>query len=154
MLRRNRGSGWSPHCSGGFLLCRHFGRTQSRYRSTLPTGLAPSGYLRSTRHNQAPSTVDGACRKSAERLGFEPRVPKGHNGFRDRPVQPLRHLSKGARCVFSVTYIGFANPVLFEIFTFRLPEHNLLVVNLLVLFRPRVVVTTGTDAEELLCAPL
>jgi len=29
-----------------------------------------------------------------------------------------------------------------------------LVVNLLVLFRPRVVVTTGTDAEELLCAPL
>jgi hypothetical protein len=29
----------------------------------------------------------------AERLGFEPREPKGLNGFRDRPVQPLRHLS-------------------------------------------------------------
>ena len=32
----------------------------------------------------------------AEREGFEPSVPsKGHNGFRDRPVRPLRHLSPG-----------------------------------------------------------
>ncbi len=29
----------------------------------------------------------------AERLGFEPRELKEFNGFRDRPVQPLRHLS-------------------------------------------------------------
>src|SRR5262245_5012998 len=30
----------------------------------------------------------------AEREGFEPSEPrKGFNGFRDRPVQPLRHLS-------------------------------------------------------------
>ena len=29
----------------------------------------------------------------AERVGFEPTVPIGHNGFRDRPVRPLRHLS-------------------------------------------------------------
>ncbi len=30
----------------------------------------------------------------AERLGFEPRVTqKSHNGFRDRPDQPLWHLS-------------------------------------------------------------
>jgi hypothetical protein len=30
----------------------------------------------------------------AERVGFEPTVArKDHNGFRDRPVQPLRHLS-------------------------------------------------------------
>ena len=30
----------------------------------------------------------------AERVGFEPTVArKGHNGFRDRPVRPLRHLS-------------------------------------------------------------
>jgi hypothetical protein len=30
----------------------------------------------------------------AEREGFEPSVPrKGDNGFRDRPVRPLRHLS-------------------------------------------------------------
>ena len=30
----------------------------------------------------------------AERVGFEPTVPrKGHNGFRDRPDRPLRHLS-------------------------------------------------------------
>src|SRR5487761_1915207 len=30
----------------------------------------------------------------AEREGFEPSVPrKGHNGFRDRPDRPLRHLS-------------------------------------------------------------
>src|SRR5436190_7647058 len=32
----------------------------------------------------------------AEGEGFEPSVPlKGHNGFRDRPVQPLRHPSEG-----------------------------------------------------------
>jgi hypothetical protein len=30
----------------------------------------------------------------AEREGFEPSVPrKRDNGFRDRPVRPLRHLS-------------------------------------------------------------
>ena len=29
----------------------------------------------------------------AERQGFEPWVRKAHNGFRDRPVRPLRHLS-------------------------------------------------------------
>ena len=31
--------------------------------------------------------------KTAERQGFEPWVPVGYNGFRDRPVRPLRHLS-------------------------------------------------------------
>ena len=31
---------------------------------------------------------------TAEGVGFEPTVdPKAHNGFRDRPVQPLRHPS-------------------------------------------------------------
>src|SRR5262245_33484786 len=31
---------------------------------------------------------------SAEGVGFEPTVdPRAHNGFRDRPVQPLRHPS-------------------------------------------------------------
>ncbi len=31
----------------------------------------------------------------AERVGFEPTVPRqGDNGFRDRPVRPLRHLSR------------------------------------------------------------
>ena len=29
----------------------------------------------------------------AERQGFEPWVLKEHNGFRNRPVRPLRHLS-------------------------------------------------------------
>ena len=29
----------------------------------------------------------------AERVGFEPTVPRRHNGFRDRPIQPLSHLS-------------------------------------------------------------
>ena len=28
-----------------------------------------------------------------ERQGFEPWVPKEHNDFRDRPIQPLWHLS-------------------------------------------------------------
>jgi hypothetical protein len=39
-----------------------------------------------------------ACPALAERLGFEPRVTqKSHNGFRDRPIQPLWHLSVRAR---------------------------------------------------------
>ncbi len=29
----------------------------------------------------------------AEEVGFEPTVPIRHNGFRDRPVRPLRHPS-------------------------------------------------------------
>lgn len=29
----------------------------------------------------------------AERGGFEPPEPRGFNGFRDRPIQPLSHLS-------------------------------------------------------------
>jgi AcrR family transcriptional regulator len=34
------------------------------------------------------------CSEVAEREGFEPSVPrKRDNGFRDRPVRPLRHLS-------------------------------------------------------------
>ena len=30
----------------------------------------------------------------AERGGFEPPVRRAYNGFRDRPVRPLRHLSR------------------------------------------------------------
>ncbi len=33
----------------------------------------------------------------AERVGFEPTVARlDHNGFRDRPIQPLWHLSNRA----------------------------------------------------------
>ena len=32
----------------------------------------------------------------AEGVGFEPTVPIRHNGFRDRPVRPLRHPSAPA----------------------------------------------------------
>ena len=36
----------------------------------------------------------GGVYNLAERVGFEPTVArKGHNGFRDRPDRPLRHLS-------------------------------------------------------------
>jgi hypothetical protein len=38
-----------------------------------------------------------------ERAGFEPAVPKGHTGFRNRLDQPLRHLSK------SLIYKALAN---------------------------------------------
>ena len=45
----------------------------------------------------------------AERLGFEPRVtPKSHNGFRDRPDQPLWHLSVRSRAIITKTH-GFFN---------------------------------------------
>ena len=33
---------------------------------------------------------------TAEGVGFEPTVPKGHNGFRDRPIRPLSHPSERA----------------------------------------------------------
>jgi hypothetical protein len=37
----------------------------------------------------------------AERQGFEPWAPtKGRNGFRDRPFQPLRHLSKEGEKIY------------------------------------------------------
>ena len=40
----------------------------------------------------------------AEREGFEPSEPrKGFNGFRDRPVQPLRHLSAGVFTGFTAS---------------------------------------------------
>ena len=42
----------------------------------------------------ATPSVRSSVLKLAEREGFEPSVPsKGHNGFRDRPDRPLRHLS-------------------------------------------------------------
>jgi hypothetical protein len=34
---------------------------------------------------------------ATERAGFEPAVPKGHTGFRNRLDQPLRHLSRISR---------------------------------------------------------
>ncbi len=41
--------------------------------------------------------------RPAERVGFEPTVGKTHNGFRDRPIRPLWHLSNGfSRCGLSV----------------------------------------------------
>ncbi len=44
------------------------------------------------------------CSELAERQGFEPWVPrKGHNGFRDRPDRPLRHLSERSGMKASTT---------------------------------------------------
>jgi hypothetical protein len=38
---------------------------------------------------------EGFSVNKAERVGFEPTVVRvGHNGFRDRPDQPLWHLSR------------------------------------------------------------
>jgi hypothetical protein len=37
----------------------------------------------------------GVVTLRAEGVGFEPTVPKGHNGFRDRPIRPLSHPSSG-----------------------------------------------------------
>lgn len=34
------------------------------------------------------------CRELPEREGFEPPVPRRHNGFQDRRFRPLSHLSK------------------------------------------------------------
>ena len=45
----------------------------------------------------AASDPRGLSIKQAERVGFEPTVDRtADNGFRDRPVQPLRHLSEGS----------------------------------------------------------
>ena len=55
------------------------------------------------RHKQISTAASYFCAKRrrshkssfsfAERQGFEPWVPKRHNGFRDRPIRPLWHLS-------------------------------------------------------------
>ena len=62
------------------------------------TGTKPGTTERYRRHSgRRPSRK---CLKArallAEREGFEPSVPQGHNGFRDRPDRPLRHLSRVA----------------------------------------------------------
>jgi hypothetical protein len=44
-----------------------------------------------------PDLLRGPPVGQAERVGFEPTVDRtADNGFRDRPVQPLRHLSEGS----------------------------------------------------------
>ncbi len=40
-----------------------------------------------------PGTSTQPVEMLAERVGFEPTVPKGDSGFRDRPIRPLSHLS-------------------------------------------------------------
>src|SRR5258705_2291725 len=50
-------------------------------------------------NDEAPGSLLGAQnrRDMAEREGFEPSEPRqGFNGFRELPVQPLRHLSASA----------------------------------------------------------
>ena len=59
--------------------------------------------LRTVSHPPDPSSLQGvnpvrsgsvaSAPVLAERVGFEPTVPFEYNGFRDRPIQPLSHLS-------------------------------------------------------------
>ena len=37
-------------------------------------------------------------------MGFEPTVPKGHNGFRDRPIRPLSHPSSSQTAAHSLVH--------------------------------------------------
>ena len=77
---------------------------------TLGRGVTPTRDFQSRRFNHsrispfsfggvrpAPRSLRGVPRARAqdlaERVGFEPTVPFGYNGFRDRPIQPLSHLS-------------------------------------------------------------
>ena len=48
-----------------------------------------------------------------ERAGFEPAVPKGHTGFRNRLDQPLRHLSKASHKTINRAY-SIYNPLAFQ----------------------------------------
>src|SRR6185436_16450142 len=49
---------------------------------------------------------------TAEGVGFEPtRDPKAPNGFRDRPVQPLRHPSGGEKEAIGVEWVPLRAPV-------------------------------------------
>jgi hypothetical protein len=55
-----------------------------------PTGVEPPGHTGATKSLQ----IGGLAGSKTEGEGFEPSVDrKAHNGFRDRPVQPLRHPS-------------------------------------------------------------
>jgi hypothetical protein len=59
-----------------------------------PTGVRASGQARPAKGLQ----IGHLSALKAEGEGFEPSVDrKAHNGFRDRPVQPLRHPSGGIR---------------------------------------------------------
>ena len=75
-----------------------------------PHGQALSGCARSRPARKGPGNAGNRTEGSnpdrkfsgikdlvAEGVGFEPTVPKGYNGFRDRPVRPLRHPSAGDR---------------------------------------------------------
>jgi integrase len=68
-------------------------------------------------------------------VGFEPTVPKGHNGFRDRPIRPLSHPSKRSDLLFysHVTFGAASDPYFFPIWllefanrvgTWRLPSNG------------------------------
>ena len=64
-----------------------------------PRGVALLGRPNRMRRNITTREIDPARLRRVARLaegeGFEPSVDrKAHNGFRDRPVQPLRHPSE------------------------------------------------------------
>ncbi len=56
-----------------------------------PGGPCPGA--RATTRNPTGTRMDLGRRPAAEGVGFEPTVPRGHNGFRDRPIRPLSHPS-------------------------------------------------------------
>ncbi len=63
---------------------------------TLGAGVTDTRDFQSRRisHSRISPQLEVRARSGlAERVGFEPTVPFEYNGFRDRPIQPLSHLS-------------------------------------------------------------
>ena len=64
-----------------------------------PKSRSPANYWHINRYIIANVSLNNACitlnyrTKVAERVGFEPTIPRGYTGFRDRRFRPLSHLS-------------------------------------------------------------
>ena len=69
-------------------LARDGGGVHPRLRGEQNAGVAQARGVGGAAHPPRP-----AAAVMAEGVGFEPTVRKAHNGFRDRPVRPLRHPS-------------------------------------------------------------
>src|SRR5216683_2037545 len=81
----------------GRFLRRRFAREREQQRAGGEPTLRPAHQGLQVKGDgmERKPPMSGACTRSTQRTGWDsnPRYPCGHTGFRDRPFQPLTHLS-------------------------------------------------------------
>jgi hypothetical protein len=84
---------WVSHSSGlsPSTVAANSSRSAAMASQCSMTGSYPG--QRNHMPTPAGAFVEKAPALPAEGVGFEPTVPNGHNGFRDRPIRPLSHPS-------------------------------------------------------------